>query len=411
MSLEQSGLTAQSRIQDALAEPQRSVIVALGEKSVRQVTLYSSRFLNGGGRILLAVDTEANAPPWWRFPGTRIQTSSKTTQYQYPDCVRVNDFASDSPLFKGVGEIILNQSTWLDPRRSSVEGWRTDARLPNFGIQPSEASGKPIVVSADGIGQADGRVVLCADPSLLTNGMLWHGDNAIFAINLSQFLAGDERDRVIVLVDGRSAGSYEDELRRLQAQSLPDIPIDQVPELGLEQALRVANTVAANTEDTDMFNALLSDRPRRLSDRSYRRGILLGLAGVLVLLAIYRLGGQIAKPTPVPSVPLRQPVPAAAGPWQGLSQDPSTRRGQAARLVAQQTLASITGSPHAETWREVANPRATGAKRSWSSGQLQSLGRLTEVATANPPKPMTLPELVEVDRLSQVLLQVVLKNS
>jgi hypothetical protein len=83
------------------------------------------------------------------------------------------------------------------------------ARLPGQ-CDPAWARRKPIIATLTLSQRNSGPMILAGDQSLFTNGMLWHGDNAILAINVSRMLCEGQRSRLLFVADGAVLGSYED---------------------------------------------------------------------------------------------------------------------------------------------------------------------------------------------------------
>lgn len=385
MSLERSGLSISRNLFAALNAPDQSVIVHIGEiPSAGNTRLYTS-FVGRGGTLLLASDLQSSVGGIGGIAGRFAKTNELTARYQdREDCIRVSPLG-DSSLTKGVGELVFNRASYIDAASRRGLSWDTDIRWPSH--VADGISGRSLV--ATGTSNNGGKVILCADHSIFTNAMLWHADNAMFVLNVSQALASSGRDQ-LYFTDGRTAqDSYEEELKQLlENATIPPGAIDQVPELEIEQMLRIADTVIANSEDANLLNAYLQDRPRRLSSRHYNRSILFAIAAAISCLAVYQLARRTQKPARRPAAPA---VPTIVRKVQQPSGEKARQRGEAARLRSRDTLRKLTGSDSDQTWESF----AAGITNTRDKYMAE---RLVSVAT-QPPLELAQSDLLEVDSI------------
>ncbi|QDV27717.1 hypothetical protein Q31a_61100 [Aureliella helgolandensis] len=406
MLLEQTGLNVSDSVDPILSDPTQSVLVVLGNPDVLEDLAPSlHRFVEHGGALLFATDNSVWISSYWHIGGGPVKTSQKKYMVQgHQDCLKLDALAQDSPLTEGVGEIVLNRSGWLNrlDRRWGV--WQHVATLPSS-VTPEAASRRPVLASLDLKSSSGGRMVLAADHSLFTNGMLWHGDNAILAINVAKFLNSGKRRQLCFLKDGQPLASFREKLPELlPPEELPPVPL---PELELEQMLRVANTVISKVEDSDLLNEFVADRPRRLSSRSYYRVLLLGLAALLFLIAVFLVSGKSKRfTTPwknrrkMSNLDLAQMASSRAIPR-------AVQRSQAAQVLASQFLTDLTNSANPEIWRARVVAIDQESPSHDESRQFQ-LASILDVACQPSNSPWPRQRLLEfnsaVERLRQVLI-------
>ncbi len=388
MSLEKSGLAVTREIETIKAAPRQSVIVHLGGVPSQSVSRFFSSFIQQGGAVLIATD-QGVATALGRVRGRFALTGMADMAYQgQSDCVRVSlaDLPHDSPLTQNTNELVFNRASCIDQLDYRNFSWKPELRWPSH-VQ-RDFSGQIIVASTES--HRGGRAILCADHSIFTNGMLWHADNAMFVLNVANWLAESNRDTLLFSVDATPQASYEEALKEMLASApLPDINLNETPELEIEQMLRVANTVVANAEDANLANAYLEDRPRRLSDRHYLRSILFAIAAAVGCMAVYQLTQRSARPSRQPSPPRKQAIAAVAH----TRQAPTVGRGEAAVLLCRDTLRTLSGSDDPENWTRL--PADSPITR-------DHLSRVVSVAT-EPPMQLAASDLLEIDTICRDL--------
>lgn len=301
MLFEQNGLRPIQDFESAFNSPNKTVIVLLGTLRDQRPPVLE-KFLNEGGALLLASDMSFGFAQGNIRRGPVLAMRPDDIYQGHPDCLRIRDINPSHELADGVKQLITNRSGWIiEQPELDTSDWRVMASLPSTTFQRDSQS-RPIVSS-----MISKRLIVVADHSLFTNGMMWHGDNALFAINVSRSLCRGGRNQVLFAVDGLAANSY---LMGPLANELPlPMPPPEIePELDLDQMLQVANQVVTEVEDSDAFNKLLANRPRSLPDPYYRRALLFVLSGMLIALSLYKLGGKMSKPTP-PAVAVYGNVP------------------------------------------------------------------------------------------------------
>lgn len=345
MLFEQNGLRPIQDFDAAFKAPDKTVVVLLGDLRNQQ-RLPLEKFLADGGALLLASDM-----PFGFAQGTirrgPVEGLLPEDIYQgHNDCLRIKDINATHELSSGVKQLITNRSGWItEQAKLRANDWRVMARLPSTTFHRENRS-KPLVCSL-----VSKQLIVVADHSLFTNGMMWHGDNALFAINVSRSLCRSGRNQVLFAVDGQAANSF---LMGPLANELPlpTPPPDIEPDLDLEQMLQVANQMVTAVEDSDAINKLLANRPRSLPEPYYQRALLFALAGMLIALSLVKLGGKASKPTRAAvaahyHVPNRPSSNRRSGATRVVS---PVDRGEAAQKLAQHFCREATSSDVAEVW-------------------------------------------------------------
>lgn len=353
MLLEERGLRLLSSLDDALRQPQQTVIVLQGlQRPLSQRDWQQlQRFCLQGGAVLLTSDQTVTTVGFHAGPVTTRQAAQ---QYQnFSDCLRISALDGSHPLTSGLREIIANRCGWLTPPRDSAITWNIVASLPER-CEPAGSSGQALLVAGHSTEDPRGVLLLAADQSLLTNNMLWHGDNALLAIQVSNLLCAGSRSQLLFLTDGQPAGSYRDSplLQNPQSAAAPFTPPatpPDLPEPKLETMLRLANSVISNVQESDILNETLARQPRRVRLPQYQRILLLALAGTAVWLLLWLL----SRNAPSPWLMRRQPPrPMAAAYLPKSSGTASTTDYSAAgRTLAADFCRELTGSARPADWQ------------------------------------------------------------
>jgi len=304
LMLEQQGLvTTDDTVGTLQNDPSKSVIVIIGELDGLPDWMWPqvSTFLRRGGAVLIATDRYVDAKGLCVFSRGPVKANFLNAVYQgHLDCPVIRNVAKNSRLFRGVRELVANRAGWVDRIARQQGDWEMQAWLPrSFSLSPtsSRGSGKPLVATLDVSGGSPGRLLAIGDHSLFINGMLWHGDNAMFALNTTAWLARGGRNRVLFLINGVPAqpGIHPD----FNQADRPQINPEDLPDLPKESWLAFANTFVSGLEDADFFNELAIHYPREVESGFYWRCVLLTLACLAGWILCRRLpgGGQPVEPT------------------------------------------------------------------------------------------------------------------
>lgn len=313
MLLEERGLTAAESLDAALASPQESVIVMIGKLNRFQVADSSKLvpFVAQGGTVLVAADRTGTMGLIASFASGPITSVDTATQYQdLPDCLRVTDLNQTHPLTKGIREIIINRAGWLVLLPSSPMKWDVVATLPDT-CSPRRCREQPLIAVSRNDAPEAGALIVAADPSLFTNSMLWHGDNAMLAIRVSEFLCRGGKSRLAFVVEGQPQPSYRSSpllqdanVPSPQDASPPPLPPAPrtPPKPTLETALRVANSVIQNVEESNILNEAIINHPRYPNRWLYPHVVLLSLAAITAAWLFSKLNHTAAIRPPPPLI-------------------------------------------------------------------------------------------------------------
>lgn len=295
MLLEEQGVTPVQSWDFALSSPAESVVVVCGD--LQQIHprewLRGRRFVAQGGALLVASEGSFEFPGVCSFvPGTAVAGDSRDRYLSFPDCLRIRHLKPDDELTDGVREIVVNRTGWLSMPTDDSLDWQVIASLPATTL-PRASRHQPLVMAGRDAAPQTGLMILVADESLFTNGMLWHGDNAVFAIRVSQLLCSEGRQNLLFVRNGRPLTGDRDSIATQQqesAQATPQLPPNIAPpEPEFETKLRLMNAVINEVQESNLLNEVLRDRPRRVSPLAYLRTILFFLLVLTTLFVIWKL--------------------------------------------------------------------------------------------------------------------------
>lgn len=246
---------------NASRRPSETVFVYLGQtSSPKQQRIYN--FLNRGGSVLFATDQGSDAAI---FSTTRAPHRVRGDEYRYQgydDCLRVP--VEEHEITAGVKEVIVNRSGAIQSMYSGF--WRSLATLPESNLD---------LLAVRDHENTRSRIVLMADHSPFTNDMLMHGDNAILAVNIINYLSEGNRKYICFLVDDRSANSSISPM--LPPDEIPPIDPDDIP---ADTKMAIANRFLKEVERENALNRFLDSIPSRII---WRWLIIIGT----ILLAVY----------------------------------------------------------------------------------------------------------------------------
>ncbi|MEK6257623.1 MAG: DUF4350 domain-containing protein [Planctomycetota bacterium] len=391
MLLEERGLAAVETLDAALASPQESVIVMIGKLNRFQVADSSKLvpFVAQGGTVLVAADRSGTMGLIASFASGPITSVDAATRYQdLPDCLRVTDLDQTHPLTQGIHEIIINRSGWLVLLPSSPMTWDVVATVPQT-CSPRRCREQPLIAVSQSSPSEVGTMIVAADPSLFTNSMMWHGDNAVLAIRVSELLCRGGKNRLAFVVEGQPQPSYraspllqETNTPSPQNTSPPPMPPrhQPPPKPTLEMALRVANSVIQNVEESNILNEAIINHPRYPNRWLYPRVVLLSLAAITAAWLFSKLAHTAAVRPPPPSIRDMQSA-------HGLSKegtDASRDYGAAAQTLARELCRELSmGSQLPAEWPHC--PTAPSMLPSWETmkkSQRRDLATVVELAAS-----------------------------
>ena len=363
MLLEERGISNIQSLESSLNSPSNSVIVVTGETRRLPVDVWARlvQFVGRGGNVLISSDQPRIMTGIGEIKaGPVVSTRSEDAYAEFRDCIRIQDIDATNDAMLGVKAIVSNRTAWLElpGKTSSVNPlrWQVLASLP-AGCLPSASSQQPVIAFGSGSTARAGVMFLVADTSLLTNGMIWHGDNATFAIRVAEALGRGERTQLTFLADGRVLASYRDRMlpppstanqNPMNSQSTPQL--QNLPETDLTTKLLVANQVLKSVADSNILNEAMANQPRPVNARAYTLAILGLAAAALVLLLLAYLIRR------VPALFGRQPVipHVSAFEMDSGSKQLSSRFGPAAFILAREFCKECSGSSGGRGWKNKA---------------------------------------------------------
>jgi hypothetical protein len=296
MLLEEKGLTPEQSWDAALSSPAESLVVVCGDLRQIQTSewLRARRFVAQGGALLVASEGRFEFPGVCSFyPGAATSGYSPDRYQSFADCIRIRRLKPDDELVKGVREIVVNRTGWLSTPVDDSLDWQVIASMPATTL-PRVSRNEPLILAGRDAAPQTGLMILVADESLFTNGMLWHGDNAIFAIQASELLCRGGRRQLLFVHNGiplpgyrESSGMQPPEPNQTNPPMIP--PDIELPEPDFQTKLQLANAVLDEVQESNLVNEVLRDRPRQMRPLAYLRTVLLFLLALATLFVLWRL--------------------------------------------------------------------------------------------------------------------------
>ncbi len=291
--LEEKKLRVERSAQSIMSNAAKSVMVVAndGNNALRAVETRSMiQYVESGGALLLIHELNGSRRAdalalldlgvFSKGPVTAI--SDDDSYEGFSDCVRVTNIQDRQGDFAGIRTLITNRAGWFKPSATSRWAWETVARFPNA-VLPVEPQNKPLLSIGRPQNGNGGMIIVLADSSLLTNSMLWHGDNGLLALRLSELFERQGRDRFHFVRNNISLESVSERLaeqiRRESERLQPNLP---KPKPTMAQMLELGNIVAKEVIDSNVLNEALQRQPRHVSPaRYFRLLIILLIAGTL----------------------------------------------------------------------------------------------------------------------------------
>ena len=349
MLLEQRGLVVTDSLTSSLSTPSESVVILLGDQRIvpHDGWLQLRRFVGQGGSLLVASEQNLQLPGVCSFFAGDAKSINDEDRYlKFADCLRLTSVNPDHPLTQGVDAIVVNRTGWLTPPTDESLSWQVIASLPDD-CSPRAARGQPVVLAGLDPEPDRGVIILAADKSLFSNGMLWHGDNAVFAIRTTDLLCRGHRKRLTLIIDGRPQPVYSQNAVIPPPGIPPQLPpnIDP-PEPELATMLKFANIAVDKVQSSNIFNETLRDRPRNMRPVAWLRTVLLILVLLAVLLVLWKLMQTRFLQTPSRQTQFMQSMYGV----QSANQIAASEFGTAVEVLARDLCAEITGSRAETDW-------------------------------------------------------------
>jgi len=385
MLLEERGLTASTKLSKTLSTPSASVVVMFGDLSQisRTEWLRLRRFVSQGGSLLVASEQPLQLPGVTLFsPGPAITTQAADQYESYADCIALTDLNTSHPLSNGLRHIIVNKTGWLSSSEDSSLDWQVIASLPSD-CSPPAAQGQPVLLA--GLDPVEGRgvMILSADQSLFSDGMLWHGDNSILAIQTCDLLCRGERKWLTVYQNGSTLPSYLQP--PVQPPAVPPLPSElppvppsvEPPEPELATMLKIANKVIDEVQESNILNETLKDRPRNVRPVAWLRTMLLIAMILFTSLVLWRISQTRWNLTPNGHSRFLQSMYGV----HSASQLHSSEFGAAAEVLSRDLCRELTGSDVETVWQKVLSDKKHPTVASLPRSLKKGLTELVSIAT------------------------------
>lgn len=390
MLLEERNLTVRTDLSATLRRPRESVVVMFGD--VSRVSLDEWRRLRAyvaqGGSLLVASEREFRLPGVCLFSRGPVKSLDKDSQYQgFDDCIVLSDLNQSHPLSKGLRRIIVNKTGWMSTSEDPSLQWEVIAALAED-VSPGAARYRPVIMAGIDAAPGTGVLILSADQSLFSDGMLWHGDNSLFAIQVSDLLCRGNRKWLTVYDNGQTLPSYMAELTppgtppQVPPKTPPNIPPQLPPEVDppepdLATMLRMANEVLDEVQDSNILNETLKERPRNMRPIAWARTILLVIFILFLLFLVWRLVQNRWHLVPNRHARFMLSMYGV----NSSRQLETTEFGWAVEILARDLCRELSGSQVQSDWFKLLASNQHLPTARFSRGQKKALKELVEIAT------------------------------
>jgi hypothetical protein len=259
--LAQRGVRLTDSADDVLSRPRESIIILTGdlERVPSALRMQLQNFLQRGGAVVAASDFDAVLPDLFTIQSGPVLVADESLAYEgFDDCPRITGLNPDHPLMTGVEELIANRCGWIGSVSLQLGEWQSAASLPRQLKQRRDTRRMKSLIATVETGRSGGRLAVLADHSLLISGMLLHGDNAIFAVNLTRWLFNQRRRQALILVHGELVqGGMPKLTPNMPLPNLagepPALDMTQLPE---ESLLEFANNFVTGLQQANAPNEL-----------------------------------------------------------------------------------------------------------------------------------------------------------
>ena len=219
-------------------------------------------FVHSGGMVLIATDRDTGdrLRPFGLHVATGPVEVPANSRSAYGTFGLFIQGGRDTALFAGLERVATIQPGYVRPLENRPEEIRVLAGLPrDAGIGAERTRFRPPDFAAGGTYGA-GRILVLADQSVFSNGLLWqrHGeaqtDNFQFTHNCAAWLTPGKAKKVLFVDDG-------------VVQNRFDIPLKEVPPPpppGMESLVRAIDDGLYGVERENHFNEWAADAGRRI---------------------------------------------------------------------------------------------------------------------------------------------------
>lgn len=394
--LEQSGLTPVSSIHRIFANPKQSVVILTGQISSSFPPRQMEAFCAQGGHLLIACDTGFSAGRIAEFQRGPVIVRSNQNRYQgYEDCIVVSDFPTEHPITSGIQQLVLNRTGWLEKPKWYLPEWRQLANLP-ANVSPHSSQSQPVILQVETTKQMQGRLLVAADHSVFTNGMLWHGDNALFAIQVAEWLAEGKRDQLLFISDGQALAGFLDSpaFQSVEPEITPPVNLAT----WLNSMMGAPNESIHAIQQANLINQVLAQQPRGMKPNIYRRWLLFAFATAVVIFTVWRFTST--NYNYFKAMPDRTMKSALELDHAELSKQEGLSR--AASMLARNLCRELTGSTDSRVWVQQLSKQSLNKRiTSLDQNERKRLSTIVDLATNNRTVPVSKKKLEELGKLIQ----------
>jgi hypothetical protein len=300
--LEQKGVAIKSDQQQALnGNAKEKVVVILG--NVNGIPNWSWQkvrsFEAQGGMVLIATDQTSSIRSIARIAGGPLSVDNVSSYQNHSDCPIIDRFPVAHPINKGVSQIVANRTGWINQVARRNE-WTTIAESPKSSRSPENRfAGTVPLIAVKRPNANGGSIILMGDHSILLNGMLTHGDNALLAMNIADYMCDLQRREIYMIVDGQAVGAkLPQQLPPIRPEDVPPLTLEDFANMPRGQLLNFANTLITELESENVHNELFAEQPGDIEAAFYRQCIYitLGILGILFLLRQIPKGSKHVQP-------------------------------------------------------------------------------------------------------------------
>ncbi|MFN9717436.1 MAG: DUF4350 domain-containing protein [Planctomycetota bacterium] len=350
MLLEERGLSVIRDSARATRTPRQSVIVLFGDADMVSLSEWRRLriFVDQGGALLVASERSFTLPGVTTFRSGPVSSNQPSDRYQgHADCLGLTDLDADHPVTKGLREIIINRSGWLGTILDSSLDWRTLARLPGDCL-PFQARKMPLLIAGTQP-ISKGVFIISADQSLFSDGMLWHGDNALLSIQLVDQLCQGDRHYLTIINNGITSASSK---QAQQPPAMPPLPPPlppvppELPEPTFETLLSEANYGLDAIQKDNLLNEALADRPRNMRPIAWVRTLLLLLGIASACYVLWKLLQRKSFTVPISHFRFMQSMFGVSSARQMENSDFSG----AVEILAREFCRNVSQSPDSADW-------------------------------------------------------------
>lgn len=299
--LEERKLRVERSLGSIVANPKQSVIVVGndGNNAIRRITSpFIMDFVERGGVVLLMHELNGagrtNSFPLVGF-GTfykgPVSAVNQVDAYEgFTDCVRVTNIGDREGLFSDIDSLITNRAGWFNPNESANWDWEAAATFPTS-TQPIDIQPKQLLCLGRPRNDQGGLAIVLSDSSLLTNNMLWHGDNSRLALRLAEIFQQQGRTRFHMLRNNVSLDSISERIAEKLRQEQAKMPPPNLPrpKPTFAQMLELGNIVAKEVIDSNVLNEALQRQPRHMTAERYFRFLMILLVAALLAFVLWKL--------------------------------------------------------------------------------------------------------------------------